>query len=63
MMSIGGWKGTLQLFRNPHYWEKTVHGLCEKVSNRPPHLFGDVPDSATECFNSPLSRKKEDSFP
>jgi len=33
MMSIGGWKGTLQLFHNPHYWDKTVHGLCEKVLN------------------------------
>ena len=27
LMSIGGWKGFIQIFTNPHYWEKTVHGL------------------------------------
>jgi hypothetical protein len=26
-MSIGAWKGFLQLFYRPFYWEKTVHGL------------------------------------
>jgi hypothetical protein len=26
-MSIAGWKGFLQLFYRPFYWEKTVHGL------------------------------------
>lgn len=25
MMSIGGWKGFLQLFHKPHHWEKTKH--------------------------------------
>ncbi len=29
LMSIGGWKGFLQLITKPHYWEKTVHGLDE----------------------------------
>ena len=27
MMSIGGWKGFLQLITRPNYWEKTKHGL------------------------------------
>jgi len=25
LMSLGAWKGTLQLFRRPHHWEKTHH--------------------------------------
>jgi cellulose synthase/poly-beta-1,6-N-acetylglucosamine synthase-like glycosyltransferase len=27
LMSIGAWKGLIQLFTKPFYWEKTVHGL------------------------------------
>ncbi len=27
LMSIAAWKGFIQLFSNPFYWEKTVHGL------------------------------------
>jgi cellulose synthase/poly-beta-1,6-N-acetylglucosamine synthase-like glycosyltransferase len=27
LMSAGAWKGFLQLFYRPSYWEKTVHGL------------------------------------
>src|SRR5690606_31149881 len=27
LMSIAAWKGFLQLFYRPFYWEKTVHGL------------------------------------
>ncbi len=27
MISIGAWKGLVQLFTNPFYWEKTNHGL------------------------------------
>jgi len=27
LMSIGAWKGLIQLFTNPFYWEKTEHGL------------------------------------
>lgn len=27
LMSIGAWKGFIQLFYRPSYWEKTVHGL------------------------------------
>jgi len=26
-ISLGAWKGVLQLFTRPHYWEKTRHGL------------------------------------
>lgn len=27
LMSVGAWKGMIQLIRKPFYWEKTVHGL------------------------------------
>ena len=27
LMSVAAWKGLLQLFYRPFYWEKTVHGL------------------------------------
>jgi len=27
LISIGAWKGFLQLFTNPFYWEKTQHGF------------------------------------
>lgn len=27
MASIGAWRGFIQLFHNPFYWEKTVHGF------------------------------------
>ncbi|MCM8759002.1 MAG: glycosyltransferase [Candidatus Omnitrophica bacterium] len=27
LISIGAWKGFLQLFTRPHFWEKTEHGL------------------------------------
>ena len=27
LMSIGAWKGVLQLIFRPSYWEKTKHGL------------------------------------
>jgi cellulose synthase/poly-beta-1,6-N-acetylglucosamine synthase-like glycosyltransferase len=29
LMSVGAWKGFLQLVTRPSYWEKTVHGLTE----------------------------------
>ncbi|GIW11696.1 MAG: hypothetical protein KatS3mg061_2753 [Dehalococcoidia bacterium] len=36
LMSIGAWKGFLQLFYKPFYWEKTVHGLyAGPVDTRP----------------------------
>jgi glycosyltransferase XagB len=30
LISIGAWKGLIQLFTNPFYWEKTIHGLTKK---------------------------------
>ena len=27
LMSIGAWKGFIQLLTKPHFWEKTIHGL------------------------------------
>ncbi|MDP3973267.1 MAG: glycosyltransferase family 2 protein [Candidatus Daviesbacteria bacterium] len=32
LMSVGAWKGFIQLITNPSYWEKTDHGLVEEVS-------------------------------
>jgi cellulose synthase/poly-beta-1,6-N-acetylglucosamine synthase-like glycosyltransferase len=29
LMSVAGWKGLLQLFTRPFYWEKTEHGLVD----------------------------------
>ena len=40
LMSVGAWKGLLQLLYRPHYWEKTVHGLDVPNGRRP------VPESA-----------------
>jgi cellulose synthase/poly-beta-1,6-N-acetylglucosamine synthase-like glycosyltransferase len=28
LMSVGAWKGLIQLITRPHYWEKTIHGLA-----------------------------------
>ncbi len=28
LMSVGAWKGFIQLLYKPRYWEKTVHGYC-----------------------------------
>ena len=27
-MSVGAWKGFIQLCYKPQYWEKTEHGFC-----------------------------------
>ncbi len=32
LISVGAWKGFLQLFRRPFYWEKTQHGLDLKAA-------------------------------
>ena len=36
LISIGAWKGFIQLFTNPFYWEKTVHGLDTTELEEPP---------------------------
>lgn len=33
LMSIAAWKGFLQLFYKPFYWEKTVHGLDQPAGS------------------------------
>ncbi len=33
LMSIGAWKGFLQLITKPHYWEKTIHGFSHEYFN------------------------------
>lgn len=35
MMSVAAAKGIYQLFRNPFYWEKTVHGLSQRPQTTP----------------------------
>ena len=47
LMSIGAWKGVLQLIYKPYYWEKTKHGFCvlpddESQPVTLPHLVEDV---------------------
>lgn len=32
MISMGAWKGAIQFFTNPFYWEKTIHGLDDEVN-------------------------------
>jgi hypothetical protein len=32
LISVGAWKGCLQLIHNPFYWEKTEHGLDQAGS-------------------------------
>ena len=29
LMSIGAWKGFIQMLTRPHFWEKTIHGLSK----------------------------------
>ncbi len=36
VISIGAWKGFLQLFTRAHHWEKTQHGLTGRPSARSP---------------------------
>ena len=36
LMSVGAWKGLLQLCTRPHYWEKTVHGLDSQTGHTVP---------------------------
>jgi cellulose synthase/poly-beta-1,6-N-acetylglucosamine synthase-like glycosyltransferase len=35
LMSVAAWKGCLQLFYKPFYWEKTVHGLDADHEDQP----------------------------
>jgi cellulose synthase/poly-beta-1,6-N-acetylglucosamine synthase-like glycosyltransferase len=36
LISLGAWKGFLQLIHKPFYWEKTVHGLQPDGNEGPP---------------------------
>ena len=33
LISFGGWKGFIQLFYKPYYWEKTIHGIDKEAVN------------------------------
>ena len=43
LISFGAWKGFIQLFTNPFYWEKTIHGLDEQVDIPVPAVVPDQP--------------------
>jgi hypothetical protein len=34
LMSVGAWKGFVQLLTKPHFWEKTIHGLGNKTNQK-----------------------------
>lgn len=42
LMSLGAWKGVLQLFYRPFFWEKTKHGLVRGGGRREPACGRDV---------------------
>lgn len=43
LMSVGAWKGFLQLFYRPSYWEKTKHGLYRgEINTAPAATLGDL---------------------
>ncbi|MHB1684822.1 MAG: glycosyltransferase family 2 protein [Bacilli bacterium] len=51
-MSIGAWKGLLQLITRPSYWEKTIHGLSVSPhSSSLPYLASAV-DTDTQAVSS-----------
>lgn len=45
LMSIGGWRGFIQVITKPHYWEKTIHGLssAEGEGEETADESGDLP--------------------
>ena len=43
LISIGAWKGFIQLFFNPFYWEKTVHGLDSETHAGTKFVFNEAP--------------------
>lgn len=55
LMSIGAWKGLLQLVHSPHYWEKTIHGFWREAVEPLPVDFGiqrvPVSEEAVPSFN------------
>lgn len=38
LMSVGAWKGLLQLLVKPHFWEKTIHGLSKNEAQGTPDV-------------------------
>jgi len=42
LMSIGAWKGCLQLITRPNYWEKTRHGLDIEAGYQEDHETGET---------------------
>ena len=43
LASVAAWKGAIQLISNPHYWEKTVHGLSSIQATIPSGTETSVP--------------------
>ncbi|MHB9137822.1 MAG: glycosyltransferase [Victivallaceae bacterium] len=43
LISLGAWKGFIQLFFNPSYWEKTIHGLDSEIPAETRFAFSETP--------------------
>jgi hypothetical protein len=48
LMSLAAWKGFLQLWTNPFYWEKTTHGLYQRSTAPLASASVDVPGPKPE---------------
>ena len=44
LISCGAWKGFLQIFTKPFYWEKTVHGLDSEYITQLQSNKGEQPE-------------------
>ena len=54
-VSCAAYRGLAQLFRRPHAWEKTEHGLASRADTRDPrHRTDPIFDVVTKC--EPVSR-------
>ncbi|HEY3182283.1 MAG TPA: glycosyltransferase family 2 protein [Gaiellaceae bacterium] len=61
LMSVGAWKGFLQLVTRPSYWEKTVHGMARVDASTPasgaiaPERSGRRAEPGTLFWSGPTS--------
>lgn len=55
LISVGAWKGFIQLFTKPFYWEKTIHGLDEE-GDAEGDVEGDDPSPDVAEWRKPAFR-------
>jgi hypothetical protein len=48
LMSLAAWKGFLQLWFKPFYWEKTIHGLYRVTEGSAPAAILNVPANSAK---------------